>query len=70
MQENTISVQFVPGMRFLVFDFGVYVMCGTVAMLLCGAEMGHAICSRSVPRRLSILSFCTETGYADALILY
>eukprot|EP00961_Rhodomonas_salina_P179090 2416513-Rhodomonas_salina.1 len=23
-QENTISVQFVPGTRFLVFDFGVY----------------------------------------------
>eukprot|EP00961_Rhodomonas_salina_P127698 1721732-Rhodomonas_salina.2 len=23
MQETEISVQFVPGMRFLVFDFGV-----------------------------------------------
>lgn len=24
IQENTISVYFVPGMRFLVFDFRVY----------------------------------------------
>eukprot|EP00961_Rhodomonas_salina_P278097 3757443-Rhodomonas_salina.2 len=24
-QESTLSAQFVPGMRFLVFDFGVYI---------------------------------------------
>eukprot|EP00961_Rhodomonas_salina_P171289 2309454-Rhodomonas_salina.2 len=26
IQETTLSVQFVPGMRFLVFDFAVYRM--------------------------------------------
>eukprot|EP00961_Rhodomonas_salina_P109851 1478324-Rhodomonas_salina.1 len=55
MQENTNPVQFVPGMRFLVFDFGVdasrlaYAMSGTgiryARVLVCSAMSGTGICS-------------------------
>eukprot|EP00961_Rhodomonas_salina_P200329 2702332-Rhodomonas_salina.3 len=38
MQENTICVQIVPGMRFLEFDFGVYLACYAMS----GSAMSRA----------------------------
>eukprot|EP00961_Rhodomonas_salina_P254723 3442149-Rhodomonas_salina.2 len=35
MQEIVTSVQFVPGMRFLVFDFGVYALLSYAIAMPC-----------------------------------
>eukprot|EP00961_Rhodomonas_salina_P155172 2090272-Rhodomonas_salina.1 len=37
-QQTTISVQSAPGMRFLVFDFGVYAKCGTEMSRSCAVR--------------------------------
>eukprot|EP00961_Rhodomonas_salina_P254896 3444906-Rhodomonas_salina.3 len=65
MQETAISLQFVPGMRFLTFDFARYAMSGT--------DMGHAtrcpVLTQAMPLRLRYAMSGTDAGHAATRLL-
>eukprot|EP00961_Rhodomonas_salina_P113137 1522145-Rhodomonas_salina.3 len=57
-QETALAVQFVPGMRFLVFDFGVQSWCSSEAVTTDGTLPGLLFCYR-------ITCACTALTCAD-----